>query len=222
MKQIAAIALALSVAFASPVLAQGHGAKGNKGKGQDKQGKAAVVRTTKAARAQTSVTQNGSARQRSQGRVTTTRDGRRYDQRDRYERRDRYEQRRVYSTGKARGGSPAFCRSGAGHPVFGRSWCVQKGFGLGDARWNRATWGDVIFRSRRSTSLSDVLGSIVFGRVANYAAQSLGLRSPLTGTWLVNSPDRTVYLVRSGSTPVAEFVDTNYDGRADFVLLHSR
>jgi hypothetical protein len=27
---------------------------------------------------------------------------------------------------------PAFCRSGAGHPVFGRRWCLEKGFGLGD------------------------------------------------------------------------------------------
>ena len=27
--------------------------------------------------------------------------------------------------------APSFCRSGAGHPVHGREWCVQKGFGLG-------------------------------------------------------------------------------------------
>ena len=27
--------------------------------------------------------------------------------------------------------SPSFCRSGAGHPVHGRSWCLDKGFGLG-------------------------------------------------------------------------------------------
>lgn len=31
-----------------------------------------------------------------------------------------------------RGRGPAFCRSGAGHPVWGRSWCLEKGFGLGD------------------------------------------------------------------------------------------
>src|SRR5687768_16589622 len=30
-----------------------------------------------------------------------------------------------------RDGSPAFCRSGAGHPNWGRQWCVDKGFGLG-------------------------------------------------------------------------------------------
>jgi hypothetical protein len=31
-----------------------------------------------------------------------------------------------------RGGGPKFCRTGAGHPVFGRRWCLEKGFGLGD------------------------------------------------------------------------------------------
>ena len=31
-----------------------------------------------------------------------------------------------------RGRGPKFCRSGAGHPVFGRRWCLEKGFGLGD------------------------------------------------------------------------------------------
>lgn len=33
---------------------------------------------------------------------------------------------------RRRGQGPAFCRSGAGHPVHGREWCLQKGFGLGD------------------------------------------------------------------------------------------
>jgi hypothetical protein len=26
---------------------------------------------------------------------------------------------------------PSFCRSGAGHPVFGLQWCLQKGYGIG-------------------------------------------------------------------------------------------
>jgi hypothetical protein len=26
---------------------------------------------------------------------------------------------------------PSFCRSGAGHPVFGLRWCLDKGFGIG-------------------------------------------------------------------------------------------
>jgi len=124
------------------------------------------------------------------------------------------------SSARVQSGAPAFCRSGAGHPVYGRSWCVEKGFGLGTARWDRAVWNDAVFRNRRTASIGDVLGSVILGRVSNYAAQRLGLRSPLNGSWLVNSQDRTVYLVRSGTTPVAEFVDTNYDGRADYILLH--
>ena len=31
-----------------------------------------------------------------------------------------------------RGNGPPFCRSGAGHPVHGRRWCIEKGWGLGD------------------------------------------------------------------------------------------
>lgn len=30
--------------------------------------------------------------------------------------------------------TPAFCRTGEGHPVFGPRWCVDKGFGLGGRR----------------------------------------------------------------------------------------
>lgn len=41
-----------------------------------------------------------------------------------------------------RGRGPAFCRSGAGHPVFGRRWCLEKGFGLGSR-------GDVFFDNGR-------------------------------------------------------------------------
>lgn len=50
--------------------------------------------------------------------------------------RDRDVDRR-YRAAK-RGKGPAFCRSGAGHPVHGREWCLEKGFGLGDR-------GDVFF-----------------------------------------------------------------------------
>lgn len=69
---------------------------------------------------------------------------------DRY---DRYDRGRP---SRARGGPP-FCRSGRGHPVHGRRWCVDKGFGLGgwsyyDRRygydWDRVRWSDVRFRDR--------------------------------------------------------------------------
>ncbi len=182
MKSISVIALALTVACATPVFAQ---------KGQ---GKA-----------------HASGRQRAEN--GTTRGGRV----DRVQTRNRGY---VVET-RNKGGGPAFCRSGAGHPVYGRSWCVQKGFGLGNSNWNRVTWGDVILQPRRA-SIGDVLGSVVLGRLTDYAAQRLGLVSPLYGSWLTNTTDRRVYIVRSGSVPVAEMVDVNGDRRADYVLLYNR
>lgn len=38
----------------------------------------------------------------------------------------------------AKGGGPAFCRSGAGHPVFGREWCRQRGWDATYRSTNRA------------------------------------------------------------------------------------
>ncbi|MEJ2151462.1 MAG: hypothetical protein P8Y29_00585 [Gemmatimonadota bacterium] len=52
-----------------------------------------------------------------------------------------------------RGRGPAFCRSGAGHPVHGRRWCAQKRFGLGR---------DIVFDTRRRGRTRQ--GAIVIGR----------------------------------------------------------
>ena len=61
----------------------------------------------------------------------------------------------------SRGGGPKFCRTGSGHPVFGRRWCLEKGFGLGDRDdvfWDDGRvifWDDgrpVIVRDRRFRS----------------------------------------------------------------------
>jgi hypothetical protein len=41
---------------------------------------------------------------------------------------------RRFPTARERGRGPAFCRSGEGHPVWGREWCLEKGFGLGARR----------------------------------------------------------------------------------------
>jgi hypothetical protein len=41
------------------------------------------------------------------------------------------------SKNKGSGGGPAFCRSGAGHPVHGRQWCRDKGWDSS----NRSIWG---------------------------------------------------------------------------------
>jgi hypothetical protein len=131
-----------------------------------------------------------------------------------------------------RGNAPAFCRSGAGHPVHGRQWCVQRGFGLGDRRyddrWERRGWEDIVFRAprdgRRSGALSEdavveTLGRVVFGRFAGHG-QSLGAREPITGRWIPASGGGQVLQLRSGGVPIAELTDLDGDGRADVVLVY--
>jgi hypothetical protein len=129
-------------------------------------------------------------------------------------------------------GSPSFCRSGAGHPVWGRQWCVDKGFGLGldqDIRWSRVIGIDnVVFRREMSDAdlarnvLFDVLGDVVFNRLATHAI-TLGFVEPLTGRWIGQpSVGPRVLQVSSGPRPVAEVVDVNRDGRADLLLVATR
>ena len=128
-------------------------------------------------------------------------------------------------------GSPAFCRSGAGHPVWGRQWCLDKGFGLGeyqDVRWGRTTTiGDVIFGrtiepGRLTTeSLLRVLGATGFNRLALHAV-TLGYTEPLVGTWATDPAEPNVLFVNAGPAPVAEMVDVNRDGRPDLMLVALR
>lgn len=130
-----------------------------------------------------------------------------------------------------RGGAPSFCRSGAGHPVWGRQWCLDKGFGLGsyqDFRWGRTTdLGDVVF-SRGSlrdrligSALESALGTRTFNRLALHAV-TLGLVEPLTGTWYAEPAGPQLMMVNSGALPVAELVDVNRDYRADNMLVALR
>lgn len=129
-------------------------------------------------------------------------------------------------------GAPSFCRSGAGHPVWGRQWCIEKGFGLGtddDLRWSRVLDPTGVVITRPTTSdltrnvLLDVLGSVVLNRLATHAV-TLGYQDPLTGRWLgeANPSGPEVLLVSSGPRLVAELVDTNRDGRADLMLVPVR
>jgi hypothetical protein len=131
----------------------------------------------------------------------------------------RYPDTRDRRTG-VRGGGPPFCQNGQGHPVHGRQWCRDKGFG--DSRAQR-DWGDVILRPRRDSRLDqggliDVLGDVVFGRVQQ-RSHALGARGPLVGSW-VSAPDGGQMLsIRSGSLTIAELVDANRDGHVDYVRL---
>ena len=141
----------------------------------------------------------------------------RYDRRrdDRYD-RDRYEVNRK--------NAPPFCRSGRGHPVHGREWCRQKGYGLGDDRWERARWDDVIF-GRRNTSgrvsgsiLEQIVGRTIYNRLALQSRQFGG--GSMYGEWITPSGGPRMLHVYSGSRPLAEFVDGNRDGRAELILLN--
>lgn len=127
---------------------------------------------------------------------------------DRYDRRD------------DRG--PAFCRSGEGHPVFGRQWCRDKGFGMG-RQSSRDIWGDIIYRDRRydnrqmsRSTLENILGSVVLGRFDSYGRSQVGNRA-LNGRWL--DTGASVLQLYMGSVPIARLIDTNRDGRVDNVSL---
>ena len=133
---------------------------------------------------------------------------------------------------KDRNGAPSFCRSGAGHPVWGRQWCLDKGFGLGsdnDLRWSRVLDPSNVIITRPTTGdltrdvLLDVLGSVVLNRLATHAV-TLGYQDPLAGRWLGQTDDTgpRVLLLSSGMRPVAEIVDLNRDGSADVVLVSVR
>lgn len=129
----------------------------------------------------------------------------------------------------ANGGAPAFCRSGEGHPVWGREWCVDKEFGLGDddGLWGRATnIDDVIFRRPRTDreqldreTLADILGDIVFGRLA-LQSLVLGADEPLTGRWLGQPDGPAVLRITAGDLEVAELVDADRDDEVDIILVN--
>lgn len=129
--------------------------------------------------------------------------------------------------------APAFCRSGEGHPVFGRQWCIDKRFGLGgddDFRWGRTDRiTDLVFLQPINTgsltrdALLGLLGPVAFDRLALHAI-TLGLSAPLTGRWMVSQEPGapSVLLVSSGKQAVAEVVDIDRDGRADLLVVALR
>lgn len=155
----------------------------------------------------------------------------RRDRDDRYNRDDRYDEGHGREGDHA--GAPAFCRSGAGHPVHGRAWCVEKGFGLGSyapVRWERQRWDNVAFDGRwygdrrdgfDARVLVGIVGSRVYGRL-DVIRGRLGGRYPLTGRWVEPRRGVRVLQVRSGPMAIAEFTDLNGDGRVDAVMVASR
>ncbi|HUR92321.1 MAG TPA: hypothetical protein VMY38_06575 [Gemmatimonadaceae bacterium] len=132
---------------------------------------------------------------------------------------------------RVEGGAPSFCRSGAGHPNWGRQWCIDKGFGLGaenDLRWGRnLDLNDVVFLSEPASTtltraaLAALLGDRAVDRLALHAI-TLGLTDPLVGTWRADPAGPRVLLVNSGAFPVAEIVDVNRDRRSDRMVVALR
>lgn len=145
----------------------------------------------------------------------------------------RGDQRNRGKAGKQKAGPP-FCQNGQGHPVHGRQWCREKGFGTGsilDTRWETRGWEDVILRGPRGQErrpgavdrggLIEILGDVMYGRLVGESS-ALGATQPLAGRWLHGDGGAGVLQIRSGALPVAELTDLNGDGRVDAVLISRR
>lgn len=129
-----------------------------------------------------------------------------------------------------RNGAPSFCRTGEGHPVWGRQWCLQKGFGLGDSpkmQWAAARdIGDLRWVAPPAGPLTrdallNLIGPVAFDRLALHAL-TLGYTDPLTGVWRTDASGPSLLLVNSGSYPIAELLDSNRDQRPDLMLVALR
>lgn len=128
-------------------------------------------------------------------------------------------------------GAPSFCRSGAGHPVWGRQWCLEKGFGLGDSpdfEWAAARdIGNLVYvrpvtnGTLARDALLNLIGPVAFDRLALHAL-TLGYTDPLSGVWQSDATGPSVLLVNSGRYPIAELVDGNRDQRLDLMLVALR
>lgn len=124
--------------------------------------------------------------------------------------------------------APPFCRSGSGHPSFGRQWCYEKGYGLGNDYWWRAGWDNVIFgRTSRlyayrgdvtGAILQEVLGRVVYGRLIAQAGVLGG--GTLRGHWLDAASGPRILQVHAGTRPLAELYDLNRDNRVDLIMLN--
>jgi len=125
-------------------------------------------------------------------------------------------------------GGPAFCRSGAGHPVYGRQWSLEKGFGLGGFGWRRATLGRIVFQRTPRGRVEGRIGTrevveILTGAVLDEIfGERRGNRdrSRLAGAWR-GGPDDGILVLElfDGDDSIAELADTDLDGDVDVVLI---
>jgi hypothetical protein len=122
-------------------------------------------------------------------------------------------------------GVPAFCRSGAGHPVHGWQWCVDRSYKMG---WRSIDVSGAEFKGRdryRKGDLLDALGvEDVLGRdvtnVIRGTARDLGLEAAINGRWTGGADGGALVLqLRAGNEPLAELTDETGDGRVDATLV---
>lgn len=143
---------------------------------------------------------------------------------------EKYERDRDEREGEDAGeGVPAFCRTGEGHPVFGRQWCLDKGFGLGSVTWRRGDRGEAEgFMFRRPPrggerildrpGVEEILGEEVLGTLLDAAAPD-ARNDPVTGRWLEpGEQGARVLQLRAGDRPLAELTDLDRDDAVDVVM----
>lgn len=145
-----------------------------------------------------------------------------------------------------KGNGPKFCQNGQGHPVHGRAWCEEHGYGNdrlrypGDYRYpdnrrdpvwqNNRSWGDLIFgrrhrdypRNRQMSRgvLQDILGTPIYRRFDTYRRDNR-LGGSLVGYWINAGTNRGRALqLNAGRVPLARLFDYNGDGRVDAVQLN--
>ena len=155
------LALALAVAIPTTAWAQGRGnANGNKHKNKHENRRVIVIDRDDR---DDDDDDRIRARERDRERIRVRErdwDRIRVERRDRDQDRDRFVLRNGgrtivlddddfywYPVRSDRG--PSFCRSGAGHPVFGIQWCLQKGYGIGRPG-SVFLWGDDVFLRDRT------------------------------------------------------------------------
>jgi hypothetical protein len=125
--------------------------------------------------------------------------------------------------GQGKGGGPPFCRSGDGHPVYGRAWCIEKGFTVGGQDWRSFDAGRVRIETRGDRDvdrggLVDILGDILLGRFEEQRA-SLHAIEPLRASWLTPDDGPRVLQVWAGPIPLGELVDNDRNGTVDLAVM---
>ena len=151
------LALVLAIALPSSLLAQGRGNARGHDKNKEKDQQVRVIDRDRDDRDRNDRNRNDrDVRNRNDRDDRVVRNWFRRDRDD----RDRNDRERFFLRDRGRtiilydddlfwypvrnGSGPSFCRSGAGHPVWGLEWCLDKGYGIGRS----GTWflrGDDLF-----------------------------------------------------------------------------